>query len=229
MSVLARLIAEQLEREEAQAEKRRLEIQATGLRALLAALEARDGYMSNQSQAVVDLSVAVAHRMRLPVEKEADVEQAAFLHDISKIGVPDSILNKEGPLDDTEWKAIKEHRKIGERIVSSIKELAHLAPVIRAAHERWDGKGYLDGLSGEQIPLASRIIFVCDAFHAMISDRPYRQALDVRTALEELQKNASMQFCPLTVEALLDVVGHSGGGRADPAGLPHGTFRPASR
>jgi HD-GYP domain-containing protein (c-di-GMP phosphodiesterase class II) len=162
--------------------------------------------------------------MRLPVEKVADVEQAAFLHDIGKIGIPDAILKKQGPLDDMEWKAIREHSIIGERIVSSIKELAHLAPVTRAAHERWDGRGYPDGRSGEEIPLASRIIFVCDAFHAMISDRPYRRALDVRTALEELQKNAGMQFCPLTVEAFFDVIGRPGGGRADPAGLQHGTF-----
>ncbi len=200
-----------------------------GLRVLLAALEERDNYTSNHAQAVADLSVAVAHRMRLPVENVTDVEQAAFLHDIGKIGIPDPILNKQGPLDGTEWEAMKEHSEIGERIATSIKELAHLAPVIRATHERWDGKGYPDGLSGKQIPLVSRIIFVCDAFHAMISDRPYRQALDVRTALEELQTNAGLQFCPCTVEAFLDVIGRPSGGKADLAGLSHGTFRSAPR
>ncbi len=127
-----------------------------------------------------------------------NIRQAALLHDIGKIGVLDSILNKSGSLEE-EWEIMREHPKIGERIVSSLESLAHLAPIIRSEHERWDGKGYPDGLSGEEIPLASRIIFACDSFHAMISDRPYREALGVREALEELGRNSGTQFDPAAV------------------------------
>ncbi len=199
MNVLARLIADQLEREE-------LQIRATAVGALLTALEARDGYTGEHSEAVVELSVAVAWRMGLSEEEIKDVEQAALLHDVGKMGISDTILNKPGPLNEEEWEVMREHSVIGERIVSSMEGLAHLAPVIRAEHERWDGGGYPDGLSGEQIPLISRIVFVCDAYHAMISERPYRKAIRVEEAIEELQKNAGTQFCPHAVPAFLEVV-----------------------
>ena len=206
MKVLARLMIEQLEREELESKNWRLRLKATGAGALLAALEARDGYTGEHSAAVVELSVAVARRLGLPEEKIADVEQAALLHDIGKIGVPDAVLNKPGPLDDGEWEMMREHPMIGERIVSSVEGLAHLAPVIRAEHERWDGEGYPDGLRGEEIPLTSRIVFACDAWHAMISDRPYREALDLRTAIAELKGNSGTQFCLVIVEVLLDAI-----------------------
>ncbi len=111
-----------------------------------------------------------------------------------------------GPLNDAEWKLMKMHPVIGEEIVASTKGLSHLAPAIRADHERWDGEGYPDGLSGEEIPIASRIVLVCDAFHAMTSDRPHRKALGVEAALGELRKNAGAQFCPRTVEAFVGMV-----------------------
>lgn len=101
---------------------------------------------------------------------------------------------------------MREHPAIGERIVLSIGGSAHLAPVIRSEHERWDGKGYPDGLSCGRIPPASRIVFVCDSFHAMTSDRPYRKALAFEHALEELEKNAGKQFDPNAVAALLEIV-----------------------
>jgi HD-GYP domain-containing protein (c-di-GMP phosphodiesterase class II) len=101
---------------------------------------------------------------------------------------------------------MREHPKIGENIVSSVEGLAYLAPVVRAEHERWDGRGYPDGLSEERIPLLSRIVFACDAFHAMTSDRPYRRAIGIRAALAELESNAGTQFCPRTVPALLEVI-----------------------
>ena len=206
MKVLARLMIEQLEREELESKNWRLRVNATGVGALLAALEARDGYTGEHSAAVVELSVAVARRLGLSEEETADVEQAALLHDVGKMGIPDAILNKPGPLDDREWAVMREHPAIGERIVSSVEDLAHLAPILRAEHERWDGQGYPDGLSGEEIPLASRIAFTCDAFHAMISDRPYRKALDIRMAKAELKRNSGTQFCPAIVEALLDAI-----------------------
>jgi HD-GYP domain-containing protein (c-di-GMP phosphodiesterase class II) len=205
MRALGRLVVEQLEREELGVRSRNLAIEATGVGALLAALEARDGYTGEHSAAVVELSVAVACRLGLPEDEIADVEQAALLHDVGKMGVPDAVLNKPGPLGDREWAMMREHPMIGERIVSSVEGLAHLAPIIRAEHERWDGEGYPDGLRGEEIPLTSRIVFACDAWHAMISDRPYREALG-REALDELQKNTGKQFDPRVVLALLDVV-----------------------
>lgn len=206
MKVLARLVAEQLEREELRSKNLRLRLKATGVNALLAALEARDGYTGEHSEAVVGLSKAVARGLGISGDEAADVEPSALLHDIGKIGVLDSILNKPGPLDDAEWALMREHPAIGERIVASIESLAHLAPVIRAEHERWDGGGYPDGLSGEDIPLASRIVFACGAFHAMVSDRPYRRTMGVEEALEELEKNAGAQFDPGVVRALVEVV-----------------------
>ena len=200
MEVLARLVAGQIEREEAEAEKRRLEVRATGAGALLAALVARDGYTANHARAVVDQAVAVARRMELSEGEVAEVEQVALLHDIGKIGVGDAILNKLGPLTDAEWELMRMHPVIGEEIVASTKGLSHLAPAIRSEHERWDGEGYPDGLKGEEIPLASRIVLVCDAFHAMTSERPYRKALEGDVALEALEMNAEAQFCPCTVE-----------------------------
>lgn len=179
---------------------------ATSVGALLAVLKARDCYTEEHSRVVVGLSTAVAYEMGLSEEEVNIVRQAALLHDIGKMGVPDSILKEPGPLDDAKWRVMREHPVIGERIVSSIDELVHLAPIIRAHHERWDGKGYPDGLSGEQIPLSSRIISACDAYHAMISERPYRRAMSVLAAFEELRKNAGMQFCPYTIWALLDVI-----------------------
>ena len=211
MGVLARLVADQIEREDLEAERRRLEVRATGVGALLAALVARDGYTGAHSEAVVEHSVAVARRMGLPEEGVAEVQQVALLHDIGKIGVGDAVLSKPGPLNDAEWEVMKMHPVIGEGIVASTKGLSHLAPAIRAEHERWDGKGYPDGLSGEEIPIASRIVLVCDAFHAMTSDRPYRRALGAEAALGELRKNAGAQFCPRTVEALVATLGRDAG------------------
>lgn len=207
VGVLARLVADQIEREELEAERRRLEVRATGVGALLAALVARDGYTGAHSEGVVGLAVAVARRMGLPEEGADEVEQVALLHDIGKIGVGDAVLSKPGPLNDAEWEVMKMHPAIGEGIVASTKGLSHLAPAIRADHERWDGKGYPDGLAGEEIPIASRIVLVCDAFHAMTSDRPYRGALDAHVALGEIRKNAGSQFCPRTVEALVATLG----------------------
>jgi hypothetical protein len=206
MEVLARMVADQIEREELEAERRRLEVRVAGVGALLAALVARDGYTGAHSEAVVGHAEAVARRMGLSEEGVAEVEQVALLHDIGKIGVGDAILGKPRALNDAEWEIMKMHPAIGEEIVASTKGLSHLAPSIRADHERWDGRGYPDGLSGKEIPIASRIVLVCDAYHAMTSDRPYRKALGIGAALAELEKNAGAQFCPRTVEAFVGVV-----------------------
>jgi len=201
--VCARLIGDLLDQRELEDENRRLHGELTGVRALLAALDARDNYTGAHSEAVVELAGAVARRLRLDREQVAQVEQVALLHDIGKIGVPDAILQKPGPLDDEEWRAMREHPAIGSRIVTAIGSLAHLAPAVRAEHERWDGGGYPDHLAGDGIPLASRVILACDAFHAMTSDRPYRRAMPHEAAVDELRDKAGRQFDPTVVDALL--------------------------
>ena len=206
LRVLARIVAGQLEAEEQELERRRLHAESMGVRALLAAIDARDHYTGDHSKSVVHLSSQVAHRLDLSRRQIVETEQVALLHDVGKVAVPDEILQKRGPLDDHERAVIEEHPVVGAKIVRSIAGLAHLAPAIRAGHERWDGAGYPDGLAGEDIPIVSRITFVCDAFDAMTSDRPYRRSLGVDRARHELEANAGAQFCQRTVHALMTVI-----------------------
>ena len=174
--------------------------------ALLAALAARDGYTEEHSRAVVELATAAARELGVRGAELEHVERAALLHDIGKIGISDAVLRKPGPLDDAEWLEMRRHPAVGARLVGSMPRLSHLAPAIRAEHERWDGCGYPDGLWGEAIPLASRIVFACDAFDAMTSHRSYRRALPGELAEAELARGAGSQFCPRTVDALLRVL-----------------------
>jgi response regulator RpfG family c-di-GMP phosphodiesterase len=206
MQVLAHLIADQVRRSEAEAADRRAAIAAGEVSALVAALEARDGYTGEHSEAVVALALAVAEEMGICARELIDVENAARLHDIGKIGISDSVLRKPCRLDHDEWAEMRRHPEVGQRIIDSMPGLAHLSAVIRAEHERWDGAGYPDGLAGEDIPLAARIVLVCDAYHAMTSDRPYRRALSHEVALRELSEHAGTQFCPRTVAAALRVI-----------------------
>jgi HD-GYP domain-containing protein (c-di-GMP phosphodiesterase class II) len=150
--------------------------------------------------------VKVARKLGLSEEETEDIEQAALLHDVGKMGISDAVLGKPGPLDAGEWEEIKEHPKVGERIVASIESLTHLAPIVRAEHEWWNGQGCPDGLSGEEIPLASRIVLACDAFHAMTSDRPYRKAMRPEDAVRELEKEAGEQFDPQVIRSLVEVL-----------------------
>jgi HD-GYP domain-containing protein (c-di-GMP phosphodiesterase class II) len=163
----------------------------------------RDRYTGDHSEAVVELTVRVARALALPPDEVERVETAALLHDVGKVGIPDSILHKDGPLDDDEWALMKEHPVIGERILRAIPGLGGVARIVRHEHERWDGGGYPDGLAAEAIPMGSRIILACDAYHAMTSDRPYRKAMPHGDALRELRKNAGAQFDPQVVEALM--------------------------
>ena len=174
------------------------------VKALAAAMEAKDHYTADHAETLATMAVVVGRRMGLSEAELRRVEYAAILHDVGKIGVPGSILNKPGKLTQAEFSVMAEHTIIGERIISRINYLKPVARVIRSAHERWDGGGYPDRIAGEQIPLESRIVFVCDAFHAMTSDRPYRKALPVDEALEELRRNAGQQFDPQVVKAFLE-------------------------
>jgi HD-GYP domain-containing protein (c-di-GMP phosphodiesterase class II) len=127
------------------------------------------------------------------------LRHAAELHDIGKVAIPDAILNKPGPLDEKEWEFVRRHTLIGQRIVSAAAGLRPAGEVVRSSHERWDGKGYPDGLAGEQIPLGARIVAVCDAYHAMTADRVYRRAMSHEDAMAELQRCAGTQFDPEVV------------------------------
>ena len=145
----------------------------------------------------------LARRMGLPREEAAEAARVVALRDVGKAVVGDGVLGKPGPLDAAEWELVRRSPVVGGRIVASVQGLAHLAPAVRATYERWDGRGYPDELSGEEIPVTSRIALVCGAFEAMTSDRPYRGALGVDAALRELERNAGSQFCPRAVGALL--------------------------
>ena len=131
-----------------------------------------------------------------------EVLRAAELHDIGKLAIPDEILDKAGPLDESEWVFMRQHSVIGERILGAAPALAPVARLVRSSHERWDGGGYPDGLIGEAIPLGARIVFVCDAYDAMTSDRCYQRARTPQAAIAELRRHAGTQFDPRVVEAL---------------------------
>ena len=203
LHVLARIVAGELERAEHEALGRRLHIEAASVRALVAAMEARDRYTSDHALAVVELASRVARQLGLDEAQIAEAEQVALLHDIGKIAIPDTVLHHPGSLDDDQWVVMRTHSQTSERIVASIAGIAHLAAAVRAEHERWDGRGYPDGLAGEAIPIASRIVFVCDAYHAMTSDRPYRRRMSHADAELELRRCAGSQFDPTVVGALL--------------------------
>jgi putative nucleotidyltransferase with HDIG domain len=184
------------------------------VQALAAAIEARDNYTHEHSEQVVSLATDVARLLGLPAAEVDAVRHGALLHDVGKLAIPNEILHKPGPLTDDEWRVMAEHPMIGERILRSTPQLAHLAPIVRHEHERWDGGGYPDGLAGTDIPVASRIILACDAYNAMITTRPYREAMSPRDAVAELRDKAGTQFDPQVVAALLQRLGVSPGARA---------------
>jgi PAS domain S-box-containing protein len=207
LHVLAAILGDQIDLQRTRLAQARSRAERAALSALLAALDARDQYTGTHSQAVVDLARVVATELGLSADEIDAAGQVALLHDLGKVGVPDTILQKPGPLSTLEWDLMRQHPAIGARMVSGIEPLSHLAPAIHAEHERWDGAGYPDGLAGAEIPMAARITFACDAYHAMISDRPYRKALGREHAVEELRSNSGTQFDPAVVAALLVALG----------------------
>jgi diguanylate cyclase (GGDEF)-like protein len=174
--------------------------------ALANAAEANDRYTSTHAREIKELALEVASQMELPTERMEQLELGALFHDIGKIGVATSILRKRGPLTPEERREIEMHPEWGERILSPIDELAEVRPIVRHCHERWDGAGYPDALAGDEIPLESRIIFVCDAFHAMTTERPYRKALPVEEAVRRLREGAGTQFDPDVVDIFLRLI-----------------------
>ena len=168
---------------------------------LLRALAERDPRLGQHLDGVSQMAEAVARRMGLPENEVAHIRHAAELHDVGKVAIPDAILDKPAPLDAAEWEFIRRHTIIGERIVAAAPALRPVATLVRSSHERWDGLGYPDNLRGEEIPLGARIVSVCDAFDAMIADRPYRDGVEAVLALGELGRCAGTQFDPTVVAA----------------------------
>jgi diguanylate cyclase (GGDEF)-like protein len=186
--------------------------------ALMAALSERDAWTAAHARAVGNLAATLAQK--LGVSAEADtIRSAALLHDIGKVGIPDLVLNKPAALDESEWALMNEVPLAGERILRSVPGMGVAARLVRHVHERWDGSGHPDGLAGDQIPLGSRVIAACDAYHAMTSPRPWRPALTHEQAIHELLEGAKTQFDPEVVEVL---VGHINGLRQASAYLVEG-------
>jgi putative nucleotidyltransferase with HDIG domain len=185
-------------------------------------IEEDDGYTGLHSQGVVMLALAVADALGLDAPVRQRVEFGALLHDVGKIAIPKSIINKPGSLDDSEWALMKTHTVEGQRMLEQVGGLmGEVGRVVRASHERWDGRGYPDGLMGEEIPLEARIVCCADAFSAMTTDRPYSAARPVADALDELRRCAGTQFDPQVVATLVAHLERAGGvDRSSAALLP---------
>jgi diguanylate cyclase (GGDEF)-like protein len=173
---------------------------------LLTVLSDRDPLPQEHGADVADLARKTAAQLGLPEQEAQRIALAAELHDIGKTAIPDSILRKRGPLDEDEWDFMRRHAAIGERIVRAAPALVQTAELVRSSHERYDGTGYPDGLAGAAIPRGAAILAVCDAYDAMVSERPYRERLGGEAALAELRKCAGGQFDPAVVEAFATVV-----------------------
>jgi HD-GYP domain-containing protein (c-di-GMP phosphodiesterase class II) len=170
-------------------------------------VEAEDDYTASHCRSVVELCGATASEMGLHASEMQELEIAALLHDVGKIAIPSEILNKPSKLTEEEFDLMKTHTIEGQALLSRVGgKLARVGEIVRSCHERWDGRGYPDGLMGEEIPLAARIVFCCDAYSAMTTDRPYRRAMAPEAAIQELRDNSGTQFEPAVVEAVVAVV-----------------------
>jgi HD-GYP domain-containing protein (c-di-GMP phosphodiesterase class II) len=174
--------------------------------ALLRTLQERHPDLGEHLDGVADTAAEVARQLGLDETQLERVAHAARLHDVGKVAIPDAILAKPEPLEPEEWEFMKRHTIIGERIISAAPALTDVARLVRSSHERWDGAGYPDELGGADIPLGARIVSVCDAYDAMITDRPYQAAVDSEHALAELRRCTGTQFDPGVVAAFLAVV-----------------------
>lgn len=172
------------------------------------AFEFHDSYTTGHSIEVARISRIIGECLELPEEELNELYWSALLHDIGKIIIPKEILQKEGPLTDEEYKVIKEHPTTGDMFLEQSESLKQIGKFIKYHHERYDGKGYPKGLSGEDIPMNSRIINIADAYHAMISDRPFRKGYNKAYVLQEIINNESKQFCPVVTEAFLQMYDH---------------------
>ena len=166
------------------------------IQALAAAVDAKDPYTQGHSQRVAQYASELAQFIGMPSSEVELIHTTGTLHDVGKIGIPDAILKKPSWLDEDERTVMETHPVLGEVIVRKVPQLAATLPGVRNHHERWDGKGYPDGLAGEAIPLMARLLALADTFDAMTSDRPYRKGMAWEIALGEIEKNAGIQFDP---------------------------------
>lgn len=173
------------------------------LQALVTALDFRDNETQGHSSRVVEYAVLIARKMGIEGIELSRIRQGAILHDVGKIGVPDAILKKPGKLAAEEWEEMKKHPEMGYRMLQHIRSLKPALDIVLCHQERWDGSGYPRGLKGEEIPLGARIFAVVDTFDAMTSDRPYRPALSILAAREEVRKFSGAQFDPAVAEVFL--------------------------
>jgi len=176
------------------------------IRALAAAVDAKDPYTHGHSDRVAHLAADLAAYMGADEQEVDAVHRCGTLHDVGKIGVPDAILQKPSRLDPDEFRVMQTHPVLGEFIASKVPQLRDLLPGVRHHHERYDGKGYPDGLRGEEIPRIARFLAVADTYDAMTSDRPYRKGLEPETALAEIEKNAGVQFDPEMARAFVEML-----------------------
>jgi HD-GYP domain-containing protein (c-di-GMP phosphodiesterase class II) len=177
---------------------------------LASCIEAIEPELRAHMDHVASYAAATARRLGLPGGLVDEVVQAAELHDIGKVAVPDGVLHRPAPLDEEAWALMRQHTVVGERILLRAPLPGSIAALVRASHERWDGDGYPDGLADEAIPLGARIVAVCDAYDAMVSDRTYRAGMPPEAALAELRRCAGTQFDPAVVHAFAAVVGKLG-------------------
>jgi HD-GYP domain-containing protein (c-di-GMP phosphodiesterase class II) len=174
---------------------------------LVDVVEFDDDYTAEHSRSVVELARGVAQELGMDKYELQELEFAALLHDVGKIAIPKEILHKPAKLTESEFEVMKTHTIEGQFMLDRIGGLlGRVGEIVRSCHERWDGKGYPDGLMGEAIPLAARIVFVCDAYNAMTTTRPYRAAMPHEQAVAELVSNAGTQFDPAVVAAMLRVL-----------------------
>lgn len=203
MQHFAGSLAHALENARLYARQRRIFVET--VIALAEAVERRDPYTGGHLHRVVAYSLALGEALGLDLDALEELRLGATLHDIGKIGVPDAVLLKAGPLDETEQEVMRRHASDGASIVSRIADLRPLVPIVRNHHERWDGSGYPDGLRGDQIPLAARIVSVADTFDAMTTSRPYRKSLPSEKAAQEIQRVAGTHLCPTVAGVFADL------------------------
>jgi putative two-component system response regulator len=197
-----------------------LERTETILFTLAAAVEAKDPYTEGHLRRLEQYASQLSGVLGLPAHQSTVIRYGALLHDIGKIGVPDAILHKSGPLTPDEFEMIKQHPAMGERICRPLRFGAEVGPIVRGHHERWDGTGYPDALVGEATPLGARIVAIADAFDAMTTDRPYQKAIDVPAAIFELRRGAATQWDPNLVERVAETIIPSPEAKVGPAMRP---------
>lgn len=198
---------ERQRREEAEAAYRELSSSYLGMvRTLAEVCEAKDSYTRSHLDRTYQYAMMLTRRVAPEYAERAEIGFGFLLHDIGKVGIPEAILNKPGPLSDEEWDIMRTHPIIGEQLVKPLRLLGDAVGIIRSHHERWDGNGYPEGLKGEDIYLPARIFMLSDTFDAMTTDRPYRRAMSLDQALSEVELHAGTQFDPDLARAWIDMV-----------------------